>query len=275
LRDYQDVFDDVRALGDQWKKVLLGKKWAYTQGPSFAIYRQLDAEKLEFNVGPVLLMKASKNEAEIRGMQSANIRDSVAFLETMMAVEDGMANGEDWDELMVANYIKERRKKQAHYKGNSFKTIAAYGANAAIIHYKPNKKTNTKLGKDSLLLLDSGAQYYDGTTDSTRTLFFGDGEPDAFHKEAYTRVLGGAIDLARAVFPGDTTTDTRLDILARQHLLRVGLNYRHGTGHGIGAYGLIHESPIQLRVYKKEEHPLKKGYFFSDEPGYYQVNVNN
>ena len=103
----------------------------------------------------------------------------------------------------------------------------------------------------------AGAQYLDGTTDVTRTFCYG--EPTEFMKEAYTRVLAGAIDLARATFP-DGTPETRLDILARWNLMRVGLNYNHGTGHGIGAYGLVHESPVQLRIYKEEEHPMRQVY---------------
>ena len=143
-----------------------------------------------------------------------------------------------------------------------------------------------KIEKDSFLLLDSGGQYLDGTTDVTRTFHFGD--PKHFEKEAYTRVLMGSIDLARGIFRAGTT-DTRMDILARSPLYEVGLNYRHGTGHGIGSYGLVHESPIQeskrfyplthqgiviqVRVYKKEEHELKVGMFFSDEPGVYLENI--
>jgi len=108
----------------------------------------------------------------------------------------------------------------------------------------------------------------DGTTDVTRTFSYG--QPTDFMKEAYTRVLAGAIDLARATFP-EGTPETRLDILARWNLMRVGLDYNHGTGHGIGAYGLVHESPVQVRIYKEEEHPMRQGYFFSDEPGYYDA----
>lgn len=110
----------------------------------------------------------------------------------------------------------------------------------------------------------------DGTTDVTRTFHYGD--PSDFEREVYTRVLMGSIDLARATFL-DGTPDTRLDILARWNLYQVGLNYRHGTGHGIGAYGFIHESPTQVRVYSPEEHPMREGYTFSDEPGYYEAGM--
>ena len=115
---------------------------------------------------------------------------------------------------------------------------------AAIIHYKPDNITNAEIGKEGFFLLDTGGQYLDGTTDVSRTFHFGTASD--FEREVYTRVLMGSIDLARATFL-DGTPDTRLDILARWNLYKVGLNYRHGTGHGIGAFGFIHESPIQVR----------------------------
>ncbi len=147
--------------------------------------------------------------------------------------------------LKVSKELSKKRAEQEHSRGDSFNTISAYGANGAIIHYKPSEVSSTKVGRDALFLLDSGGQYVDGTTDVTRTFHYG--TPTDFEKDAYTRVLMGSIDLARAVFPKGTP-DTRVDILARFHLLKVGLNYRHGTGHGIGAYGFIHESPIQVII---------------------------
>ena len=136
------------------------------------------------------------------------------------------------------------RKSHLCIQGSSFKTIAAYGANGAVIHYTPTNKTNTDIGTQSFLLLDSGGQYLDGTTDVTRTFHYG--QPTPFEKEAYTRVLMGSIDLAKGVFRAGTT-DSRMDILARMPLYEAGLNYRHGTGHGIGSYGLIHESTTQAK----------------------------
>ncbi len=248
---------------------MLGKKVAYSGGASFAVYEQLDdaENRAAFEESPVMWIKSQKNAAEIKGMLDSHIRDSVALSDMAARLEDGMAKNEHWDELKVARELYKRRQGQKNFKGASFETISAYGPNGAVIHYKPNEVTNTKIGKDAPFLLDSGGQYLDGTTDVTRTFHYG--EPTAFQIEAYTRVLLGSIDLARAVFRKGTP-DTRMDTLARWHLHKVGLNYRHGTGHGIGAYGLIHESPIQVRVYGTQEHELKPGQFFSDEPGYYQ-----
>ena len=202
-------------------------------------------------------------------MHTANIRESVALMDFAQHLEKSMASGdEEWTELKVSRVLEEKKKEQKNYRGLSFATISAYGANGAIIHYTPTNVTDAALGKDSLLLLDTGSQFLDGTTDVSRTFHFG-ADPTDFQRSAYTRVLLGSIDLARATFPAGVP-DTRLDILARSHLFNAGLNYRHGTGHGIGTYGPIHESPTQIRIYAKEEHPFRPGMFFSDEPGYYQ-----
>ncbi len=206
IRDYESVFDDLPSLSDDWDAVLVGKKWAYTQGPSYAVYSTIPKEKLKFDLSPVMLRKSRKNEDEVAGMLRAHVRDSVALIDLAARLEEGMAAGEEWDELKVARELRQRRKAQEHYQTDSFKTISAYGANGAVIHYKPDNVTNARIGTDSLLLLDSGGQYLDGTTDVTRTFHFG--QPTAFMREAYTRVLMGAIDLARAVFLKGTP-DTR------------------------------------------------------------------
>jgi len=271
LKPYNDAFQDIQNLSkeENWEKVLLAKPWAYSSGATYAIYNLLPTPSVHFQSSPIMLMKAKKNQVEIEGMKKAALKDSVALIELASEVEAGMANGEEWNEIKVSERLHELRRQQKHYKSKSFETISAYGPNAAIIHYRPTNITNANIGTDSLLLLDSGAQYLDGTTDVTRTFSYG--KPSEFMIEAYTRVLMGAIDLARVTFP-DGTPDTRLDILTRANLMRVGLNYNHGTGHGIGAYGLVHESPVQVRLYKEEEHPMREGYFFSDEPGYYEAD---
>ncbi len=227
MRDYDSIFDDLPGLSESWSKVLVGKKWAYSQGPSYAIYSTMPKDKLKFDLSPVMLSKARKNEAEVRGMINANIRDAVALIDLAQRLDEGMANGEQWDELKVGfasiiavvtadlftrllfqvKYeLQKRRAAQDYYKSDSFKTISAYGPNGAVIHYKPTNATNAAIGTDNMFLLDSGGQYLDGTTDVTRTFHYG--EPTAFMVEAYTRVLMGAIDLARAVFRKGTP-DTR------------------------------------------------------------------
>lgn len=269
IRDYNNIFNDLsgQLFQNIDGKILLGQPVAYTGGASFAIYEAVEEEKRLIDISPIMLRKSQKNPTEIQGMENANLRDSVALISFAAMLENSIKNGqEEWDELQVSHRLLEFRKKQDLFQGNSFETIAAYGSNGAIIHYKPKPETNRVIGTDSLLLVDSGGQYLDGTTDVTRTFHFG--EPTFFEKEAYTRVMMGALNLLNGIFRAGTT-DTRMDILTRGPLWSVGLNYRHGTGHGIGAYGTVHESPIQVRIYKKEEHELKVGQFFSDEPGIY------
>jgi len=271
IKEYGEFLHDLtNVLQENEEKILLSKPWAYTGGASFAIYDAVDESKRLLGLSPIMFRKAQKNNVEIKGMENANLKDAVALIAFSAELEEGMINGDNWDELKVSKRLYEYRSKQELFQEASFKTIAAYKEHGAVIHYKPTEETNLMIEKDSFLLLDSGGQYLDGTTDVTRTFHFGD--PTYFEKEAYTRVLMGSIDLARGIFRAGTT-DTRMDILARSPLYEVGLNYRHGTGHGIGSYGLVHESPIQVRVYKKEEHELKVGMFFSDEPGVYLENM--
>eukprot|EP00094_Tigriopus_californicus_P008031 TCALIF_07731-PA protein Name:"Similar to AMPP Probable Xaa-Pro aminopeptidase P (Tuber melanosporum (strain Mel28))" AED:0.31 eAED:0.31 QI:0/0.83/0.71/1/1/1/7/0/582 len=268
IKDYELIFVELPTLAQEWSSILLGKKWAYSGGGSYAIYSLIPSSKLSLDLSPIMLRKAQKNDVERQGMINANRRDAVAVIEFAAHLEETMAQGEAWDELKASEELLKRREALKFSQGPSFSSISAYGPHGAIIHYRPDNESNAPIGTDSLYLLDSGGQYLDGTTDTTRTFHFG--SPTAYEKEMYTRVLQGAIDLARAVFPHGTP-DTRVDILARRPLLEVGLNYRHGTGHGIGAFGFIHESPIQVRMYGKEEHVFEVGQFFSDEPGYYEA----
>ena len=269
FKKYDQIWQDLKNstfLDNIEGSILLSKPWAYTGGASYAIYRLVPEDKRLSDLSPIMMKKAQKNSVEIQGMENANVKDSVALISFFAKLEKSMREGEDWDEIKAAKEVLKFRQKQKLFKGPSFGTISASGANGAIIHYKPTEETNAKLASDKLFLLDSGGQYLDGTTDVTRTFHFG--SPTEFEKEAYTRVLMGSIDLAKAVFkPG--TTDSRMDILTRSPLYSVGLDYEHGTGHGIGSYGLVHESPTQVRIYQKEEHELKVGMFFSDEPGVY------
>lgn len=151
----------------------------------------------------------------------------------------------------------------------SFPTISGFGSNSAIIHYKANQYSNARINKSSIYLLDSGGQYLDGTTDTTRTVHFG--VPTKHQRDCYTRVLKGHIDIASAVFPNDTYGRT-LDVFARQPLWKMGLDYRHGTGHGIGHFLNIHEGPqcIAPGFPIEDEKILMPGMILSDEPGYYE-----
>ncbi|XP_076058847.1 xaa-Pro aminopeptidase 1-like isoform X2 [Oratosquilla oratoria] len=241
IESYNDVLNRLKALSasESVRKVLVGKKHSYSGGASFAVYSAIPEEKRLLAVSPVLEMKSQKNEVEIEGMKNSHIRDAVALVSFLSFMEEEMKTGGTWDEITASEKLLEYRQEQDHFMGLSFETISAFGPNGAVIHYRPKPETKRQITTNSLYLLDSGGQYKDGTTDVTRTMHYG--EPTPYQIDAYTRVLMGAIDLAMLVFP-EGTTDAKVDILARRPLFAAGLDYRHGTGHGIGMFLNVHES---------------------------------
>ncbi|XP_046656109.1 xaa-Pro aminopeptidase 1-like isoform X1 [Daphnia pulicaria] len=270
VRAYEAVFKDLAVLAQNVSSVLLPSTYAYSGGVSFAIYETIPADKRRTSPSPLILLKATKNAVEVEGMRNAHLKDAVALCDFISLLQEQVQEGkEQWDELKVVHTLDEYRAQQDLNRGPSFSTIAAFGPNGAVIHYRPSVETNRVIDNSSFLLIDSGGQYLDGTTDVTRTFHFG--RATQLQKEIYTRVLMGAIDLATLVFP-DSIDDTRIDVIARQHLYSAGLDYLHGTGHGIGSFLNVHESPIQIRIYGKVGHHFEENYFFSDEPGFYQEN---
>ncbi|XP_059350232.1 xaa-Pro aminopeptidase ApepP-like isoform X2 [Daphnia carinata] len=276
VRHYDNVLNDLPVLTENVDSVLLPSNYAYSGGVSFAIYQtaclliQIPADKRRTSPSPLILLKAKKNAIEVEGMKNAHMKDAVALCDFLSLLEQQIREGKvQWDELKVVHTLDEYRQQQDLYRGPSFSTIAAFGPNGAVIHYRPSMETNRIIDNSSFLIIDSGGQYLDGTTDVTRTFHFG--RATQRQKEIYTRVLMGAIDLATLVFP-DSIADSRIDIIARQHLYQVGLDYLHGTGHGIGSFLNVHESPIQVNTNNKEAHHFHANYFFSDEPGYYLAN---
>ena len=216
---------------------------------------------------PVPAMKIMKNETEISGYRKAMERDGVAMVRFLMWLEIeglGMKNKE-LTEMGVDWKLTALRAGQPRFRDLSFDTIAGYAEHGAIVHYEATPETDIELQPKGLLLLDSGAQYQDGTTDITRTIALGPLTDEERH--VYTLVLKGHIALARAVFP-ERTTGTQLDVLARQFMWREGLNYLHGTGHGVGSYLSVHEGPHQFRMEWKPQ-PLLAGMTITCEPGIY------
>ena len=216
---------------------------------------------------PVPAMKIMKNETEISGYRKAMERDGVAMVRFLMWLESeglGMKNKE-LTEMGVDRKLTALRAEQPRFRDLSFDTIAGYAEHGAIVHYEATPETDIALQPKGLLLLDSGAQYQDGTTDITRTIALGPLTDEERH--VYTLVLKGHIALARAVFP-ERTTGTQLDVLARQFMWREGLNYLHGTGHGVGSYLSVHEGPHQFRMEWKPQ-PLLAGMTITCEPGIY------
>ncbi|OLP97088.1 putative Xaa-Pro aminopeptidase P [Symbiodinium microadriaticum] len=215
---------------------------------------------------PVAEMQACKNQAEIKGMVEAHRRDGAALCRAFAQLEAMLKRGEVVTEIDVDRVVTASRAAALGYLERSFDTIAGYGPNAAIIHYVAQAESAATVGTDSMLLLDSGAQYHDGTTDVTRTLKFG--MPTSRERELFTRVLKAHIGLATATFPADVPCFV-LDAYARRPLWEVAVDYRHGTGHGVGAALAVHEIPPYIGQRFENRDPLKAGMIVSNEPGLY------
>lgn len=213
---------------------------------------------------PCVLPKSLKTPAEQAAIRAAHLRDGVAMVNFLAWLDQEAPKGK-LDEISVADKLEEFRRKDSSYRGPSFSTIAGFGANGAIVHYRADEKSNAKIKPPGLLLLDSGAQYVDGTTDITRTIAIG--EPTAEMRRNFTLVLKGHIAVARARFPVGTV-GAQIDALARQALWAEGLDYAHGTGHGVGCYLSVHEEAASISPRGQE--PLKPGMLISNEPGYYK-----
>jgi len=209
-------------------------------------------------------MKALKNDTEIEGFRNAMVRDGVAMVKFLYWLKTA-PDTSLLSELSVSERLERERSRQDKFRGISFDTIAAYGAHGAIVHYEPTKESNVKLQKEGLLLLDSGAQYLDGTTDITRTIALGPLTEE--QKRVYTLVLKGHIQLQMLKFPHGAS-GTQLDAVARMAMWGQGMNFMHGTGHGVGSYLCVHEGPHQIRMEYRPA-PLLPGMMVTDEPGLY------
>jgi Xaa-Pro aminopeptidase len=215
---------------------------------------------------PVSLLKAVKNITEIEGTRTAHQRDAVALVRFLAWIDREAPSG-GLTEIDTVEALETFRRQTCALKDVSFPTIAGTGPNGAIVHYRVTRKSNRRISSGDLLLIDSGAQYEDGTTDVTRTIAIG--EPTDEMRDRFTRVLRGHIAIARAIFP-DGTTGAQLDTLARQFLWQAGVDFEHGTGHGVGSYLSVHEGPA--RISKLGTTPLKRGMILSNEPGYYKTD---
>jgi Xaa-Pro aminopeptidase len=220
---------------------------------------------------PSVLPKAIKNEAEIAGHRAAQARDGAAMTRFLHWLSVEASKG-GLDELKAAAQLEQFRKQGGELRDLSFDTISGAGPNGAIVHYRVTEETNRPLEMNSLYLVDSGAQYPDGTTDITRTVAIG--APTDEMRDRFTRVLKGHIAIARAVFP-DKTRGSQLDSFARQFLWQAGLDYAHGTGHGVGSFLSVHEGPQRISPAGSSQsggdEPLRAGMILSNEPGYYKA----
>ena len=222
--------------------------------------------QIVYGTSPILLMKAVKNEYEIAGFRQAMLRDGVAMVKFLKWLEKAVSSGNE-TEMSIDRQLYAFRAEQALFKGISFDTIAGYKEHGAIVHYEATPETDKPLKAEGLLLLDSGAQYQDGTTDITRTIALGPLTEE--EKRDYTIILKAHIGLSKAKFPKGTC-GTQLDALAHAELWKEGLNYAHGTGHGVGAYLNVHEGPHQIRMNHMPT-ALQPGMTVTNEPGVYKA----
>ncbi|BAU00122.1 hypothetical protein VIGAN_10168900 [Vigna angularis var. angularis] len=305
IRDYTAVSSDVTLLatddldtistvkrvngGHQAEENSNNLIWADPGSCCYALYAKLNPDTVLLQQSPLALAKALKNSVELDGLKKAHIRDGAAvvqylvwldkkmqdvygasgyFLEKESAKKEKQLQSLKLTEVTVSDQLESFRASKEYFKGLSFPTISSVGSNAAIIHYSPKAEACAELDPDKIYLFDSGAQYLDGTTDITRTVHFG--KPSTHEKACYTAVLKGHIALGNARFPNGTNGHA-LDILARIPLWKDGLDYRHGTGHGIGSYLNVHEGPhlISFRPQARNV-PLQSSMTVTDEPGYYE-----
>lgn len=229
---------------------------------NYTLYKAVTRERVE-DESPVKRMKTVKNPTEMAGLRSAMLRDGIAMVKFLKWLEERGEGNET--ELSVDRKLTALRAEQPLYRDLSFDTIAAYGAHGAIVHYEATTQTDCPLEPRGLLLLDSGAQYLDGTTDITRTIALGPLTDE--QRRVYTLVLKGHIQIELAKFPSGIS-GSQLDVLARAAMWREGFNYLHGTGHGVGCYLSVHEGPHQIRMEWKPA-PLVSGMTVTDEPGIY------
>lgn len=258
-------YDEVKSFVADLPKNVPGKIWISDKSSAGLVNSIPKLQRLS-QPSPIALMKAVKNEAEIAGMKRAHIKDAVTLCEFFSWLEQNVPLG-NVTEVSAANKLEEIKRGQEDYVSLSFGTISSTGADGAIIHYKPSPETDKTLSTEEIYLCDSGAQYKDGTTDVTRTMHFG--TPSDYEKECFTRVLKGHINLSTVIFPNGVKGQL-LDSLARTALWDAGLDYLHGTGHGVGAFLNVHEGPCGIHQRIMHECPLQEGMILSNEPGFYE-----
>ena len=264
LHSYESVQEFVTGMQSTGKRISVDKKQI-----NWGLYNAAGSNTTLPVTSPLTMAKSLKNDIELNGIREAHIRDGVALTAFLCWLDKKVrATPNMVTEYQAAEELEKFRSAMYGHKYPSFATIAGYGPNGAIIHYKPEATTSATIGTDSLFLLDSGGQYIDGTTDVTRTNCYG--EASAHMKACYTLVLKGHIALARLIFP-EGTIGSRIDAVARMPLWQAGLDYNHGTGHGVGAFLNVHEGPQGIGYRKREnEEGFRIGMTTSNEPGYYE-----
>jgi len=261
VAEYEKITDYIRRIPSGTKVLINPAKVNYR------LYSILSENCIikETTVHPADSLKSIKNATEIAGIRNVMKKDGVAMVKFLIDMEKALKNNETITELDIEEKLSTYRSGQDFYYGESFKTISGYGAHGAIVHYDATPESNAAVLPDGILLIDSGAQYFDGTTDITRTV--STGQVPEIIKRNFTYVLKGHIQLALAVFPAGTV-GMQLDVLARHALWKAGMNFLHGAGHGVGCFLNVHEGPQSIRM-NYNPTPLEPGMITSNEPGVY------
>lgn len=256
LRDYNDFEESLKP----------NLKWCYALDYTNAYIGNLLTNNCVESSTPTMMLKSIKNATQIKGLEQAQLADGVAMVQAFCWLDKQLEGDEKVTELSFANYLDQCRAKQKDYFCLSFNTISGFAHHGAIVHYGVTPETDIPLQKGNFLLVDSGCNYLNGTTDITRTILLG-GNATEQQKIDYTLVLKGHIALATTPFP-EGTSGAQLDTLARQYLWKAAKDYGHGTGHGIGHFLCVHEGPQRIST-RNNNIPLKCGMFISNEPGLY------
>ncbi|CEG83399.1 Putative Aminopeptidase P [Rhizopus microsporus] len=264
IRKYDDIVSDLLTFDHTMFSV-------DPDGTNMSILQALNrnSNQIDLEPSPVQLLKAIKNPTELKGLRDCHKWDAAALCRHFAWLSEKISKQEQVWEIEAAEHLDDMRRCHPLYVGPSFDTIAASGPNGAIIHYSPTHQDCSKIDPFELYLCDSGGHYLNGTTDVTRTYLFS-GEPSLFQKRAFTRVLQAHIAIDQAIFP-EGVTGYQLDSVARQPLWKDGLDFRHGVGHGVGAYLNVHEGPHGIGSRKAyDQVPLQAGMIVTNEPGYYK-----
>lgn len=265
--EHQQIQTKPYTAIEQDLKDIQGMQFLLPPTTNFTLYQTIATQNdISRQTSPVTFLKAIKNETEIAGFHKAMKRDGVAMVRFLKWLKETIRTSQE-TEMSIDQKLYELRAEQDGFQGISFDTIAGYQEHGAIVHYEATPETSSQLKAEGLLLLDSGAQYLDGTTDITRTIALGPVTEE--QKKDYTLVLKGFIALSTAEFPHGTC-GTQLDILARQYMWKDGINYGHGTGHGVGHFLNVHEGPHQIRM-NYVPAPLLPGMTITNEPGIYKA----
>jgi Xaa-Pro aminopeptidase len=259
IMEYDAIASDLRDLARKKPTV-----WLDPGATNRWIQNQVKGCPQHLAPSPIMAMKAVKNAKQIEGIEAAHVRDGVAMVKFLKWLEEAVPRG-GVTELSAAEQLKQFRAEAPEFRDLSFSTISGYAGNGSIIHYSADEESDTPLKPRGLYLVDSGGQYPDGTTDITRTVALG--KPQRLMKECFTRVLMGTIDCTLTPFPAGTT-GRRIEMFARRNLWLAGIDYAHGTGHGVGQYLGVHEGPHSLK--DLDTPPVVEGNLFSIEPGCYE-----